>query len=89
MEVILQGSTIKNIHDFHKQLKVLLDLPDYYGENLDALWDCLTAWVETPLTLVWKDFEMSKVYLGEYSENCLVVFRKAEKEVDGFKLILE
>lgn len=26
----------------HKYLKEALDFPDYYGENLDALYDCLT-----------------------------------------------
>ena len=34
-----------NTHDFdllHKELKQGFHLPFYYGENLDALWDCLT-----------------------------------------------
>ncbi len=34
-----------NTYDFdtlHKQLKTGFSLPYYYGENLDALWDCLT-----------------------------------------------
>lgn len=27
--------------DGHKYIKKALDFPDYYGENLDALYDCL------------------------------------------------
>ena len=27
---------------FHRTLARLMDFPDYYGENLDALWDVLT-----------------------------------------------
>lgn len=27
--------------DGHKYIKEALDFPDYYGENLDALYDCL------------------------------------------------
>ncbi len=27
----------------HTAFRESLDLPEYYGENLDALWDCLTA----------------------------------------------
>ena len=27
--------------DIHKIIKNTFDFPDYYGENLDALWDCL------------------------------------------------
>lgn len=31
--------------NFHAYLKKELDLPEYYGENLDALYDCLTEMV--------------------------------------------
>ena len=27
--------------DGHKYIKAALDFPEYYGENLDALYDCL------------------------------------------------
>jgi len=30
-----------NKNNFHKHLKVKLNFPDYYGENLDAFEDCL------------------------------------------------
>ena len=36
----LDGKLIAS--DGHKYLKEALDFPDYYGENLDALYDCLT-----------------------------------------------
>jgi hypothetical protein len=29
--------------DFHRDIKVALDFPDYYGNNLDAFNDCLRA----------------------------------------------
>ncbi|MBQ7356351.1 MAG: barstar family protein [Clostridia bacterium] len=35
-------SNVENYRDIHKTIKEALDFPDYYGENLDALWDCLT-----------------------------------------------
>ena len=39
--VILDGKKIKlKTHDY---LIKKLDLPDYYGRNLDALYDCLTS----------------------------------------------
>ena len=37
--------------DLHHVLKDALDLPDYYGMNLDALWDCLTRYIEVPATI--------------------------------------
>ena len=36
----LDGKLIKK--EGHDYLKNALDLPDYYGGNLDALYDCLT-----------------------------------------------
>lgn len=84
MEVIIDGSKIKTIEDFHREIKRVLDLPDYYGENLDALWDCLTGWVELPISLVWKDFEICEPYIGEYAFKAMSLFEDAEKEIVGF-----
>ena len=33
----------------HAQFKHQRSFPDYYGENLDALWDCIQC-VEVPLS---------------------------------------
>lgn len=42
MTIYLNGSTYKNSNDVHQALKMLLDLPDYYGMNADALHDLLS-----------------------------------------------
>ena len=34
-------SGCRYLGEIHKALKQQLDFPDYYGENLSALWDCL------------------------------------------------
>jgi len=31
------------LDELHKRIKDALDFPDYYGENLDAFWDCLNT----------------------------------------------
>ncbi|MDM8533983.1 barstar family protein [Clostridiaceae bacterium HSG29] len=41
--VILDGTKMINIEKSHKYLKETLLLSDYYGENLDALWDELST----------------------------------------------
>ena len=37
--------------EMHERIKAALSLPEYYGMNLDALWDCLTAFVPLPCTI--------------------------------------
>ena len=40
--VTLALARMQSIRQLHKYLRAELELPDYYGENLDALYDCLT-----------------------------------------------
>ncbi|MGA4669680.1 barstar family protein [Propionibacteriaceae bacterium Y1923] len=54
-----------------------LNFPDYYGENMDAAWDCLTDFTE-PTALVWRgwqDFAVAHPHawaglLGMFNERC-------------------
>ena len=39
--IILDFNECKYVSDIHKVLKEKFGLPEYYGENWDALWDCL------------------------------------------------
>ncbi|WP_424163299.1 barstar family protein [Bacillus amyloliquefaciens] len=83
MKVIIDGKDVTSIEDLHRILKDKLDFPDYYGENLNALWDCLTGWIEFPLTLVWKNFEISQKELGSDADDVLRILKKAQEELDG------
>ena len=78
-KVVIQGSKLTYKKKLHQILKQKLKFPDYYGENLDALWDCLTTDIKLPLTIEWVDFQESKALLGDYAENTLEIFNAAEK----------
>jgi len=41
--------------DFYAALRTALDLPDWTGANLDALWDVLTD-LREPTALVWRRY---------------------------------
>ena len=84
MKVVLNGKEMKTRDELHNTLKLKLDLPDYYGNNLDALWDCLTGWVDLPLTIKWINFNKSKLYLGEYAEKTRDIFQDAQNELQDF-----
>ncbi|MBR6676432.1 MAG: barstar family protein [Clostridia bacterium] len=40
-DIILDFSNCKYLERIHSELKEIFGLPEYYGENWDALWDCL------------------------------------------------
>lgn len=41
MTIKVDFSNIKYFNEVHTTLKKVFGFPDYYGENLSALWDCL------------------------------------------------
>ena len=55
----IDGNLINN--DGHDYLKEVFDFPDYYGKNLDALYDCLCdIGVDTEIVLINVD-EVSRI----------------------------
>ena len=69
----LDGKLIKE--EGHDYLMRALNLPDYYGKNLDALYDCLTE-IECEIELVNAD---------EVDEDILETFLDAASENDFLK----
>ena len=54
--VELIGAQLKDKELLHDVLAQLLELPEYYGRNLDALHDCLTQLQDVELVLIgWPD----------------------------------
>ena len=41
-KIILELNTFMSRDEIHSYLKEKFDFPEYYGKNLDALYDCLT-----------------------------------------------
>ncbi len=70
MTVYLDGKKMCGRREAHDHLQQQLSLPDYYGRNLDALYDCLTERSErTELVLV--DYDLCREALGKYAEALL------------------
>ncbi|MBJ6360738.1 barstar family protein [Paenibacillus sp. GCM10012307] len=52
----------ENVHDWLRQE---LELPEWYGDNLDALWDCITGDLPLPLKIIWiRDSDREQHYAG-------------------------
>lgn len=79
MEIVLDARRFKGRTRAHAYLKEALGLPDYYGKNLDALYDCLGDIAEETVIVV-PDVIQKKEYLGEYGRTMLRVFKDAAAE---------
>lgn len=48
--IVIDSAEATSLSDVHKIFREALSFPDYYGNNLDALYDMLSTW-QTPLTI--------------------------------------
>lgn len=53
-EIIIDCTAVHNRTDLHQVFAEALSFPSYYGKNLDALYDCLTAMSATIHLLNWE-----------------------------------
>ena len=59
--ISLDFSGIKSYWELHELLKNTFQLPDYYGHNMDALWDCLYCCYDASATIILKNiFDVPK-----------------------------
>ena len=69
MKYILDGKKMVSKEETHKYLKETFGFPEYYGENLDALHDCLTEMEDLEVELLNADDMLSA--LGDYGKKLL------------------
>lgn len=81
MNVITVDFTgIKSLWNLHEYFKEVFDLPDYYGHNMDALWDCLTFSFEFPTTIILKNISFLPKEMEPEVEIMLELFHDLEQE---------
>ncbi len=79
--VYIDFADLGDYEEFYEQLKSKLDLPEYFGDNLDALWDSLTGHVELPLHIEFVNMSVDQL---ETFEDLLVTMEDADDELDNF-----
>ena len=83
-EYVVDCSQIHNPEEFHDCLVEALILPDWYGTNLDALYDCLTSIAEqTCITLRHFD-RLNGMYAGFQD-----VFQDAQEDNPRLRITIE
>ena len=88
MELIIDGSALPEAAAVHDLFTRALDLPEWYGRNLDALYDVLTERGE-PLRLLVRNQEALAAGLGEYAEDLLRTLADAAAENPALTLVSE
>ena len=72
---------IGDMEDFFDQLKEKLKLPETFGDNLDALYDSITGFVELPLHLEFVNMSVEQL---ENFEDLLTTLEDADEELEDF-----
>lgn len=73
-EIIIDCSSIRSKEDLHNLFRENLCFPDWYGNNLDALYDCLTDCTGTVRLLNW---DTAETHLGTYGKKAKKVIAAA------------
>ncbi|MGB7473904.1 barstar family protein [Trichococcus sp.] len=88
MEIIrLDGGKMTDRKTTHAYLKRKLHFPEYYGNNLDALWDCLTTDFSEKMIIL-NDPQTVKNQLGDYGYSLVGLFKEIAAVNSSIRLIL-
>lgn len=72
----------------HHALFQALSFPEYYGNNLDALFDCLTE-LDEDVEIILHNFPALEASVGSWSEQLMRVFRCAAEENPGLHITVD
>lgn len=78
-EVRINGANMIDKATAHAYLKRKLALPDYYGDNLDALWDCLSTDV-SEINIIIYNTEILINNLGSYGVSIIRLLQEVTEE---------
>ena len=84
----VNGQQMADKHSAHSYLQEILALPDDYGKNLDALYDCLTE-MGDDTTICLTDPEAVRQNLGPYGDRLLATLQDAAADNPKLHVIFE
>ncbi len=87
-EIVLDGLEIEGIDGVHALFVRALELPDWYGRNLDALFDCLTD-LQRDVTVRLLHREALEARLGRRGRALSALLRRAAVENPRVTLLVE
>ena len=82
MITVMEGGNIRTREELHDALVRALNLPTWYGRNLDALYDCLTS-ITAPTGVAIANIDTN----NEFQRRLLNVMRDAADDNQRLKLL--
>lgn len=79
---VLDFGEVKTLLELHQYLKEVFHLPDYYGNNMDALWDCLSCCYDAYTTIELRNIDILRRRLESSAKTMLELFQDLHDE-DG------
>ena len=86
-ERFLDFSERSYIGEVYAVIKKELELPEWCGENLDALWDAVTGMMYTPANITIKT-ATKKTALQQSVNDIVTVFHEAEEEYHEITVVV-
>lgn len=86
--VLLDGNEIKEAKDLHEKFRQSLDLPEYYGNNLDALYDVLSTNYDE-IGIIAVNTDKLRDTLGERWDRFLGLLSRVAEENEGVKALID
>ena len=87
IHAVLDLETLMGREDLHRRLRELLPLPAWYGNNLDALYDCLTD-LQEEVQLAILHSCLLQERLGAYGTAFMAVLTAAQQENPRLQILL-
>lgn len=80
-EILIDFLNIGDYEDFYEQLKSKVELPEHFGDNLDALSDVISGGLELPIHIEFVNMSVDQL---EIFEDLLTTLEDVEEEVEDF-----
>lgn len=84
MQYVFDFNEISTVSEFYDSFEEKLDLPSFFGRNLDALYDVISG--DLPLPLEIEFINLDLLQLEEFQE-IIDVFTDAAETIEGFSFV--
>lgn len=88
-QIVLDFTNCDSREALHQILMDAFEFPDYYGKNLDALWDCLKFYTDEKLLVIVTGLATLPADMRDYAKKMLEVFDDVHKELPNITFQLQ